>query len=121
MSRSGGSGVACGGCGCWIAVLVINLLIGGWCLNYSLDFLIGKQLPMIAAAPIGLVAGEITIPVACICGGAKLLGVKHPVFANAVEKTNNKIEKMNTPVKPVPAKTAPDKAKDKKSVQKEDK
>jgi len=53
-------------CGCIILVIVFNLLIGGWSVNYLLDFFLAKTIPFIGAAVIGLFVGEISVPVAVV-------------------------------------------------------
>lgn len=62
-------------CGCWILVLVFNVLIGGWSVNYLLDFFLQKTIPFIGAALIGLVAGEVSVPVAIIVAILRFFGV----------------------------------------------
>ena len=53
-------------CGCVIAIFVMNLLAGWWSVNYLLQFFLGKTLPFLGAAVIGLFTGELTIPVAVV-------------------------------------------------------
>ena len=54
------------GCVSILLVLAVNLLAGGWSVNYLLDFFLEKTIPFVAATGIGLVVGEVSIPVAII-------------------------------------------------------
>lgn len=62
-------------CGCFLLVLVLNLLIGGWSVNYLLDFFIVKTIPTIGATLIGMIIGEITIPAAVVIAILRWFGV----------------------------------------------
>jgi hypothetical protein len=62
-------------CGCYIAVLIFNLLFGGWSVNYLLDFFAGKMIPFFWAVVIGLFTGQFSIPVAAAIWILKLCGV----------------------------------------------
>ena len=53
-------------CGCFLVLFVINLLAGGWSVNYLLEFFLHKAVPFVGATVIGLFTGEITIPVAVV-------------------------------------------------------
>ena len=53
-------------CGCGILILIINIIIGTWSVNYLLLTLAGKTIPLIGAILIGMVAGELTIPAAIV-------------------------------------------------------
>jgi hypothetical protein len=53
-------------CGCFIFVLLINLIAGGWSVNVLLDFFLNKTIPFLWASIIGLVIGEISIPAAIV-------------------------------------------------------
>lgn len=75
-----------GKCSCLLVLLIVNLLLGGFCLNYTLNFCIGKKIPFVAAAPLGVILGEFTIPAACICAVCDLAGVEHPVFPGATKE-----------------------------------
>ncbi len=52
--------------GCCLGVLIINLTIGSWSVGYLLDFFLNKNIPWIGDALLGLVVGEITVPVAVV-------------------------------------------------------
>jgi hypothetical protein len=67
-----GSGASLVSCGC---LLIFNLLLGGISVNYLLDVFLGKTIPFIGAALIGLVAGEFTVPVAFVVWILKSFGV----------------------------------------------
>lgn len=62
------------GCFTVIAVLLINLSIGAWSISEILSWF-GKSISLIASAIIGLVAGEISIPIAIIGWILKICGV----------------------------------------------
>lgn len=64
--------------GCVTGVIVVNATLGGIAFNYALASLMGKNIPWIADAIIGLFLGEITIPVALICWVIRLCGVPAP-------------------------------------------
>ena len=62
-------------CGCGLIFVMFNLFIGGWSVNYLLSFFLGKTIPFLGAAPIGLFAGEISVPVAIAIVLLKWFGV----------------------------------------------
>lgn len=62
-------------CGCAVLAIVFNLFVGGWSVNYLLAFFLGKTIPFIGAALIGLVAGEISVPVALVIWALRYFGV----------------------------------------------
>ena len=53
-------------CGCYLAILIINLSVGAWNVNYLLDFFLHKMIPIWGAVIIGAFGAEITIPAAII-------------------------------------------------------
>lgn len=53
-------------CGCWVIILLCNLVFGGWSVNYLLDIFAGKVIPFFWAMVIGLFAGQFSIPVAVV-------------------------------------------------------
>jgi hypothetical protein len=57
-----------------IVILVVNALLGAWSVNVLLG-LFDKVIPLIGAILIGLVAGEITIPLAIIVAILQAFGV----------------------------------------------
>lgn len=63
-SSSGSSGIF--SCGCLILILVINLILGAWSVNFILPHVGGRAIAFWPAVIIGMFAGEITIPVAVI-------------------------------------------------------
>jgi hypothetical protein len=62
-------------CGCTILIVIVNLIVGTWSVNYLLLEFLGKTIPTIAALLIGLVAGEVTIPSAIVVWILKTFGV----------------------------------------------
>jgi hypothetical protein len=56
-------------------VFALNLLLGGWSVNYLLCYFLGICIPMVLAWGIGLVVGCITVPVAVILWLLQLGGV----------------------------------------------
>ena len=86
-SSSSSSAGLCGlNCGCLIIVMIVNLTIGGYCLNYSLDTILGTTISSwLLAGILGLFLGELTIPLAVICFIANLCNVAHPWFHHVVK------------------------------------
>lgn len=70
MSRDGNSIT----CGCWGVMVVVNLLVGGWSVDYLLSA-IGKNIPFLWDAVIGLLIGELSIPAAVVVAVLKKFGV----------------------------------------------
>lgn len=62
-------------CGCLIVILLLNLLIGAWSVNYLLSILLHTTIPFWGAAVIGLFGGEITIPAAIVVWVLHVCGV----------------------------------------------
>lgn len=71
MSNSSESGI---GCGCAILVLIFNLTIGAWSVNYITNYF-GKDIPLIGDILIGLFVAEISVPVAVVLAILKFFGV----------------------------------------------
>ena len=53
-------------CGCGVLLVLFNLWIGGWSVNYLLSFFADKTIPFLGAALIGLFTAEISVPVAIV-------------------------------------------------------
>jgi hypothetical protein len=53
-------------CGCGILLILFNLFIGGWSVNYLLQFFLAKTISFFGAMLIGLFAGELTVPTAIV-------------------------------------------------------
>ena len=68
-----GTGVV--GCGCWLIVLLINVSVGGWSVQYLIDVVFNEVIPFWGAAVIGLFVGELSIPAAIIVWLLKFFGV----------------------------------------------
>ena len=66
------------GCGCFLFIIVINTLIGGFCFDYSLWCIFNKNVPWYADAIAGTVLGEFTIPIAVTCWIIKLCSITIP-------------------------------------------
>jgi hypothetical protein len=64
-----------GVCGCYLVVFIFNLLVGGWSVNYLLEFFLGKTIPFIGATLIGMFAAEVSVPVAVVIAVLKFFGV----------------------------------------------
>jgi hypothetical protein len=62
-------------CGCWIVIVLFNVLVGAWSVNYLLLEFLGKMIPFWGAALIGLFVGEVSVPVALAVWLLKLFGV----------------------------------------------
>ena len=63
------------GCGCLIAAVIFNLALGGWSVDYLLQLFAGKDIPFWADAIIGLIVGEVSIPLAIVCALLHYFGV----------------------------------------------
>ena len=72
-SQSSESSIA--SCGCGLLLVVFNLFVGGWSVNYLLQFFLAKTIPFIGAMLIGFFAGEISVPVAVVIALLKWFGV----------------------------------------------
>lgn len=68
------------GCGCAIAVILFNVLIGAWTFSYDLWMLLGKQAPWWVNALCGLIGGEITVPLAIILWLLNFAGIHTPII-----------------------------------------
>jgi hypothetical protein len=73
MSQRGGgeSVVVATGCASFLSIFVINALFGAWSVSYLLSFA-GREISTTGAVIIGMLVGEITIPIAVI---VKLLSI----------------------------------------------
>jgi hypothetical protein len=80
--RKASTGEGCFGCSClgMIIILLINLTLGAYCFNYSLDSTIGRKESIPVAMLGGAVLGEITIPAAVVCWIVRDTGVHKPFF-----------------------------------------
>lgn len=82
---SGGSGgvggllaaLGCGGfsCGTFLGIIVLNLLIGGWSVQYLCEVWLHKPISIGWATLMGLFLGEFTIPLAIVTWIAKKAGL----------------------------------------------
>jgi len=69
-----------GGCGgCITAILVVNLTLGGFCFDYCLQFIFGKDIHFMGDIICGLFLGELAIPAAVICFVLNLFGIEAPL------------------------------------------
>lgn len=73
LGSSGGAGWI--NCGCVLLLLAFNVFIGGWSVNYLLEFFLEKTIPFLGAAAIGLFVGELSVPVAIVVALLKHFGV----------------------------------------------
>lgn len=62
-------------CGCAVAIILFNLIAGAISVNYLLLVFLGKTIPSIGAAVIGLFVGEFSVPVAIVVWILKACGV----------------------------------------------
>ena len=65
--------------GCFITVLVFNLIVGGWSVNYLAETFTGKLLPALAAVLVGTFVAELTVPAAIVVWALQLLGFIVPI------------------------------------------
>ena len=61
-------------CGCWLALLAINIAVGGWSVHYILS-IFKMNIPFWADALIGLFAAELSIPAAIIIAILRAFGI----------------------------------------------
>jgi hypothetical protein len=64
-----------GKCGCYLVILLFNMIVGAWSVNYLLLEFLGRMIPFWGAALIGVFAGEISISVAIVVWLLKAFGV----------------------------------------------
>jgi hypothetical protein len=62
-------------CGCMLAVMIFNILVGSWSVDYLLNFFLAKDIPFIGDALIGLIVAEISVPVAVVIWLLQMFGV----------------------------------------------
>ena len=63
------------GCGCITFVLIFNLLVGGWSINYISNNMFNKNLPLWGDVLTGVFVAEISVPVACVAWTLKTCGI----------------------------------------------
>lgn len=66
--------------GC-VGLIAINISIGGWCFGYSLESVLGEDIPWYADAVAGLFLGQFAIPSAVICWICRLCGMEVPFIS----------------------------------------
>jgi hypothetical protein len=59
----------------WLAIVLFNVLAGGWSVAYLLSIFLAKTIPFWGACLIGLFTAEITVPVAIVTWLLKAFGV----------------------------------------------
>ena len=64
-----------GTCGCYLAILVMNLLFGGMSVNYLLEVFLEKTMPMFWAVVVGIFVGQFSIPAAIVVWVLELTGI----------------------------------------------
>jgi hypothetical protein len=64
-NKNESGGISCIGCGFIIFILLFNVFVGAWSVDRILLWL-GKDIPFIADALIGLFTAEISVPVAIV-------------------------------------------------------
>jgi len=62
-------------CGCGILILIINLSLGTWSVVYLVNTFLHQNIAIGWALLIGLVGGQVTIPVGIIAWLLKMAGV----------------------------------------------
>ena len=61
-----------------LAILVFNLTLGGWCFDYCLYSIVGKDIPFYADFIAGAFLGQFALPITIICWIIRLCGVPVP-------------------------------------------
>jgi len=64
-----------GVCGCYLALFLFNVIVGGWSVNYLMVFFLDKTLPFLGVVLIGMFAAEVSVPVAIVIVILKFFGV----------------------------------------------
>jgi hypothetical protein len=62
-------------CGCGLVVLIFNLIVGTIATNFLISVFFGTVIPTFWAMVIGLIAGEVVVPLALVVWILKSLGV----------------------------------------------
>ena len=65
------------GCGCFLLILVINLVVGSMAFAYSLDAFFAKDVAPFIDIVGGLFLGEAVIPIAIVCW---VLKISHQLY-----------------------------------------
>jgi hypothetical protein len=71
-------GLASSFMGCFMFIIAVNLCIGGFCFDYCLFAIFGKDIPWYADMVAGLFLGELAIPATVICWIVQLCGMAAP-------------------------------------------
>lgn len=58
-----------------LGIVIFNLIVGGWSVNYLLAVFFAKTIPFLAAALLGLLVGEFSVPVAVVVATLRHFGV----------------------------------------------
>lgn len=84
MRRSYGSGAVAGtsglSCGCIVVILITNLLLGGFAVDYCTNTIAGLNAPFWADCIAGLFLGQFAVPLMIICWFLQVCGVHVPFF-----------------------------------------
>lgn len=62
-------------CGCYLFILIANLIFGGTSVNYLLAEFVGKTMPLFWAVVVGIFVGQFSIPIAIVVWILKLTGI----------------------------------------------
>lgn len=62
-------------CGCVALVILLNISVGGWSVDYLLKFFLDKNIPFIGDALIGLFIAEFSVPIAIVVALLRYFGV----------------------------------------------
>ena len=63
------------GCACSLVLLALNITLGTVSTNYLLMFFLGKTVPVLWAVVIGVIGGEVIIPVAAVVWILRFVGI----------------------------------------------
>lgn len=69
-----------GSCLLIILILLFNVILGGFCFDYSLYAILGKDIPWYGDAICGFVSGEIVVPLAIVLWVLSWFGVSFPLI-----------------------------------------
>jgi hypothetical protein len=66
--------------GCCLGVLAFNLIGGGWCFDYALWAITGRDVPWYTDLIAGALLGQFVAPIAIVCWVLQLGGLHAPFF-----------------------------------------
>ena len=62
----------------FLVLIVFNILVGGYCADYTIYTIFGKHIAVLACLALGFFLGEFIVPAAIICWILTLCGIATP-------------------------------------------